>query len=148
MTDIAKLVDLLTSETPLDYKAVALELAKQSPAQFIKLCEDVRDQARRKHVEPWIRQVAELLNDPTGFVPAIKKVRERATPWNEGRYVGLKEGKDICDSLRDFMRKGGSKQEVLHDILTKLQINPFLAKHPVIEQIKQLIEAVDEVARQ
>lgn len=54
----------------------------------------------------------------------------------------------VGDTLRDFMRKGGSKQEVLHEILTKLQINPFLSKYPVIEQIKQLIEAVDEVARQ
>ena len=83
MNNYSKVIELLANHN-LDLRAIALQVAKDSPSAFV---------AAAKKTAPEWRVQAKALLDAGEFIGAIKFCREQ-TGW------GLKESKDAVDAMR------------------------------------------------
>lgn len=95
VNNYSRAIDLLM-DNAVDYRKIVIELAKVNPGLFVELA--TRNAPTPAHLQ-WHRKVHEhILQDE--MVSAIKLVREK-------KSLGLKEAKDICDSLRNVMYQRG-----------------------------------------
>lgn len=83
-----KKVIMLLTDGEVDYRTIALELAKEHPDLFVKY-------ASAREVLEWEREVIALVRQEK-YVESIRTLRNNAG-------YGLKEAKDIVDNLRERM---------------------------------------------
>lgn len=102
MTDSYKqVIDILTT-ADVDYKAIALELAKDNPGMFL------RYHNKKRFVPQWIKEVIDFLKNEKK-VEAIRTLRAETK-------IGLKEAKDICDHLQNKLAKHGFCKFMPYDL--------------------------------
>lgn len=82
--DYAKVIDLLMDDK-LDFRKISTELAKKYPQIFIEMA------SANQPIPEWCREVIKFMR-AVNKIDAIKCVRAATG-------VGLKEAKDICDTL-------------------------------------------------
>lgn len=87
--DYGRAIDLLMSGN-VDYKAVAIALAKADPGKFIQLATTMPSPRDVKAVDI-IRHI--MSRDKVKGIKALRDVY----------MLGLKEAKDICDNLQDAL---------------------------------------------
>lgn len=87
MESYKQVIDLL-AQGDVDYRAIAIELAREYPDLFVKL-------AKVRQVTAWEREVIDFVRQEK-YVESIRTLRTHT------RY-GLKEAKDIVDNLRERM---------------------------------------------
>lgn len=78
-------IDILM-QGEVDFRQIAIELAKTDPDLFVRLAEQPR-------AEPWLKEII-------GFVREQKYVESIRTLRTHTRF-GLKEAKDVIDNLRE-----------------------------------------------
>lgn len=83
-------IELLTGPTELNYKQIAIELAKHHPTIFVKLAA-----GPSFHAEKWRYEVHDAMCGGRK-VEAIKCLRAATG-------LGLKEAKDICDNIQNHL---------------------------------------------
>lgn len=93
-THYSKVIDLI-AVGGVDYKAIAIKLAKASPSLFLRLHNDEEIKPARKQLLPQsaVRDIRSKINSGN-LVSAIKALRESV--FDETRVtIGLKEARDI-----------------------------------------------------
>jgi ribosomal protein L7/L12 len=92
----AKVIDLVTGSAVIDYRAIALGLAKAAPEAFLALhsgsASSRISKTHEEHVFELVREVRHM--GSLGKVPQIKHVRTVVG-------LGLKEAKDWVDAMLD-----------------------------------------------
>lgn len=86
-----QVIDILVADT-IDYKNIAIQLAKFNPELFLRF-------HGKTTVKDWMREVIQYMKDGEK-ASAIKTLRA-----NEG--IGLREAKDICDNLQNYLSEAG-----------------------------------------
>lgn len=97
----AKAIDLLV-DGGVDYKSIAVNLAKLNPELFVQLAQG------KGIIESWCSKVIDFIKEAkyvdAKYVDAIKLIRTETG-------FGLKEAKDVADVLRSHMVKAHMIEE-------------------------------------
>lgn len=107
----AKAIDLLV-DGGIDYKSIAVNLAKLNPELFVQLAEG------KGIIESWCSKVIDFIKEAK-YVDAIKLIRTETD-------FGLKEAKDVADVTRNHMVKANILEETFPTWATP---NPVLSNN-------------------
>ena len=93
-THYSKIIDLIASGE-VDYKAIAIKLAKVSPSMFLRLhgAEETKPVRKQLLPQPAVRDIRNKINSGN-LVSAIKALRESVV-GDHRITIGLKEASDI-----------------------------------------------------
>lgn len=120
-------IDILVSGN-VDYKAIAIRLAKADPLLFIHLAEHEVPVINAKKHHQLVEIVQAMINK--NKITAIKAIREEYS-------LGLKSAKDIADHLHNYLAAHGQGGERYGDAA-------YLAAEEIsiLEEIKQVYHSI------
>lgn len=99
----AEVIDLLNTGG-VDYRRIAIELAKTSPSLFLRLHRG-KPTATTERLLPVavVREIRNLVSQKNNKVAAIKALRVATQNMMNPHGISLKDAKDVIDSLSEEM---------------------------------------------